>query len=211
MPTIIGAIFFLCGLYCFLWREDSLFGLLIISSLFEAASAVNVAERGIQPYYLIAGFIIVRALVNRACGVRWNKLMPQGKWLLIFTIIAVASAFLLPIIFAGMPVYDPRIGVDEGLFIHPPLRFGLTNLAQAGFLLCHVVTAYALLAIDFSDAKTRKAYVVAFYLVVLVVFVQAACQFVGVEFPDSLIRNNPGYSLAGSGFLTNRDEESGHL
>ncbi len=195
MPTIIGLIFFCCGAYCFLYKEDGLLGLLIISSVFEASSAVNIAGRGIQPYYLIAGFIIARALVNRALGARSYKRMPQGNWLLLFAVIAVGSAFLCPILFAGVPIYDPKIGIDDGLFVRPPLRFGLNNVIQASYLVWHIASAFALLAIKFSATKTRRAFLGAFYIEAFFVSAESLCQIAGINFPLWIVLNNPGYSL----------------
>jgi hypothetical protein len=195
MPTITGVIFFCCGAYCFLCKEESLLGLLIISSVFEASSAINVAERGIQPYYLVAGFIIARALVNRALGFRSNKLLPYRSWLLVFGVVAVASAAVSPFIFAGIRVYDPKIGIDDGLFIRPPLQFGFNNVIQAGYLAWHIATAFALLAIKFSAAKARRAYLWAFYIEVCFISAESICQLVGINFPLWLVLNNPGYSL----------------
>lgn len=195
MPTIIGIAFFCCAAYCFFLKEDSLLGLLIIASIFQAASAINIGERGIQPYYVVAVFIIARALVNRILGIRSRAHMPQAPWLLLFGFIAVASAFILPFLFAGIPVYDPKIGIDEGALFQPPLSFGLNNIAQAGFLTCHIATAYAVLTMNFSSRKARKAYIWAFYLVVVIIAAQAVCQITGIPFPNKLILNNPGYSL----------------
>jgi hypothetical protein len=195
MPTIIGVIFFCCAAYCFLLKEDGLFGLLIIASVFQAASAINIGDRGIQPYYVVAGFIIARSVINRGLGVPVKARTPQAAWLLLFGSIAIASAFVLPFIFAGVPVNDPKIGIDDSLVIHPPLRFGLNNLAQAGFLACHIATAFAVVALKGSSAKARKAYIWAFYIVALIIAAQSVCQLTGVPFPNSLILNNPGYSL----------------
>jgi hypothetical protein len=195
MPTIIGVIFFCCAAYCFVLKEDSLFGLLIISSVFQAASAINIGERGIQPYYVVAAFIIARGLIDRSLGAPVKARMPQAASLLLFGAISIASAFALPFIFAGIPVYDPKIGIDDSLVIHPPLHFGLNNLAQAGFLAFHIATAFAIVAINGSSNKARKAYILAFYVVALIVVAQSACQLTGIPFPNSLILNNPGYSL----------------
>ncbi|HTF71750.1 MAG TPA: hypothetical protein VK638_54695 [Edaphobacter sp.] len=203
MPTIIGGIFFIFGLYYFFLKEEGLLGLLIIASVFQASSAVNIAERGIQPCYVIATFIIARAIVNYTLGVRLKKIMPKNNWLLLFGVIAVVSAFILPVIFSGIPVYDPKGGIDEGGTMRPPLRFGLNNVAQAGFLIWHIVTVYALLAIKFSAKKTYKAYIWAFYLIVIFVAAQSICQLVGIPFPDSLIRNNPGYGMSDPRFMSN--------
>jgi hypothetical protein len=112
MPTIFGVLFFCAGAYCFLRKEEGLLGLLIIASLFEASSALNIVERGIQPHYVIATFIIVRALVNGVLGLRSGSPMPQGKWLLIFGAVAIVSTLVFPLFFAGTPIYDPKLGID---------------------------------------------------------------------------------------------------
>jgi hypothetical protein len=195
MPTVIGIIFFCCGAYCFLFKEDNLLGLLLIAGTFEAASAVNIGQRGIQPYYVVAAFIIARAVVNRLLGVRLKRAMPQGRWLLIFGAIGITSALVLPVIFAGVPIYDPKIGIDDGLFIRPPLAFGLNNIGQAGYLAWHIATAFSLLGIKSSAAKARTAYVWAFYIEVFFVFTESLCQLAGIDFPLWLVLNNPGLSL----------------
>jgi hypothetical protein len=195
MPTIIGVIFFCLGAYYFLRKEEGLLGLLIIASVFEAASSINIAERGIQPHYVIAAFIIARALVNGVLGLRPSSRMPQGKWLLAFGAITILSTLTLPIIFSGTPIYDPKIGIDDGLFIRPALQFGLNNVAQAVFVALHVATAYAVLGIAFSDKTTRRAYIFAFYLALFFIFAQSFCSLTGLPYPDSILRNNPGYGI----------------
>ena len=58
MPTVIGIIFFCLAAYCFLFKEEWLFGLLLVSVVFEAASAINFGERGIQSYYIVWIFVV---------------------------------------------------------------------------------------------------------------------------------------------------------
>jgi hypothetical protein len=193
MPTIFGVIFFCAGAYCFLRKEDGLLGLLIIASVFEAASAVNIAGRGIQPHYVIAIFIIARALLNGILGYRSGGSMPQGKWLLTFAVVAVIATLVFPFIFAGTPIYEPKLGIDEPS--RPPLHFGLNNVAQAVFVVWHLATAYALLGIRHSLNTSRKIYFFAFYLALLFIFVQSFCSLTGLPYPDSVIRNNPGYGI----------------
>jgi hypothetical protein len=195
MPTAIGVVFFCCGAYCFLRKEEGLLGLLIIAIAFEASSAVNIADRGIQPYYVVALWIILRAFANRALGIRSDASMPQGRSLLLFGAIAIASGLVYPIVFAGIPVYEPKIGIDDGLFIRPPLKLGLNNLAQAGFLACHICVLYAILSLRVCAKKARSAYVVTFYIVAAVVFVQSLCQIFGIAFPYKLLLSNPGQSV----------------
>src|ERR1700727_205610 len=117
MPTVIGIIFFCAAVYCFFLKQESLLGLLIVASFFGAASAINFGDRGIQPYYVVALFLIARGFLNLVAAPGPKRSIPQGLWLLIFGAIAIASAFVLPVMFAGIPVYDPKIGIDDGLFI----------------------------------------------------------------------------------------------
>jgi hypothetical protein len=193
MPTIIGVIFFCAGAYCFLRKEDGLLGMLIIASVFEASSALNVAERGIQPHYVIATFIIARALLNGVLGFRPGGPMPQGKWLLIFGAVAIFATLVFPFVFAGTPIYDPKLGIDEPT--RPPLQFGLNNVAQAVFVAWHIAAAYAVLHIRYSAKTTRRVYIFAFYLALAFVFAQSFCSLTGLPYPDSVFRNNPGYGI----------------
>ncbi len=193
MPTIFGAIFFCFGAYYFLRKEEGLLGLLIVASVFEAASALNIAERGIQPHYIVAGFIIARALANRILGLTPAFRMPQARWLLAFGAIAIVATLVLPFVFAGTPIYEPKLGIDEAS--RPPLHFGLNNVAQAVFVAFHIVTAYAVLGIAYSARKTRKLYIFAFYLALFFIFAQSFCSLTGLPYPDSILRNNPGYGI----------------
>jgi hypothetical protein len=202
MPTIIGVIFFCSGAYCFLRKEGALLGLLLLSTLFEASSALNVAGRGIQPHYVVAGFIIARALVNRVFRLTSSSPAPHGKWLLLFGGIAIISTLTLPIVFAGTPIYDPKIGIDDGLFIRPPLSFGVNNIAQAVFVAWHIGTAFALLRIKSSEVITQKFYIFVFYVGLFFIFVQSFSSLTGIPYPDTLIRNNPGYEISGAQLIS---------
>jgi hypothetical protein len=195
MPTVIGAIFFVAALYCFFFREDALFGLLLIATVFEAASAVNIGDRGIQSYYVVAVFIIIRGAVNNFLGIRPRILMTQYPRLLVFGAISVISATIFPIVFSGIPIYDPKIGIDDGLFIRPPLHIGINNFIQSGYLICHILVALSLSYIKFSPSKTRSAFIFAFYLEFSFVFAESIFQLAGIPFPLSLVLNNPGYAL----------------
>lgn len=191
MPTLLGVIFLCCSAYCFLTNKRGLFGVLIVATVFQASGALKFGDRGIQCAYIVESFIITRALLDRLVQGQTRKPMPQGRWLLLFLGIAVVSAFTLPFVFAGIPVYEPLSGIDLGLLVRPPLHFALNNVTQVCFLLWHVATAYAVLDIGFSAKSIRRAYLVAFYIVLFCVFSQAICRVTGIPFPDTWVRNNP--------------------
>jgi len=195
MPTVIGTIFFSCGIYCFFLNEGGLLPLLLVSSIFEAASAVNIAGRGIQPYYVVSIFIIAKALANRFLGVSLIRPPAYRNPLLVFGFIAVGSAFVLPVLFAGTPIYSSKMSIDDPFFFRAPLALGLDNFAQAGFLACSIAVVLSVPTLRFSVEKVRRAYIFAFWLLALIVLAQSACQLLGITFPDFLIRNNPGYGL----------------
>jgi hypothetical protein len=201
MPTFIGLIFFCAGAYCFLRKEEGLLGMLIIASVFEAASALNIAGGGIQPHYVIAIFIIARALVNRIFGLCPRSRLPEGRWLLVFGGVAIIATLVFPVVFAGTPVYDPKLGIDEGILVRPPLRFGLANVAQAVFVFLHIATAYAILGIRNSAVTTRKFYIFAFYFSLAFIFAQSFTSLTGLPYPDSVLRNNPGYGIVETGLF----------
>jgi hypothetical protein len=195
MLTVIGSLFLLSGGYCFLWAPNRLFGLLVISSLFEASSVVNIGGRGVQPYYLIATFFIARAMLykirNGGVNVTFN-----GRGLLIgFAVLGTVSAFVLPVVFAGMPVYDPSLGIDAGMVFRPPLELGLGNFAQAGYLGIQALVVWAAACSPSSLSVSRRAYTGAFYLLVAVISIQLICKELRVSFPYSVLQNNPGYYM----------------
>lgn len=200
MPTIIGGIFFFFGLYFFFWKEEALLGLLLVSVIFEASSVLNIAKRGIQPFYLIEGFIIVRAVLNSLLGVAPQKAIPKNVWLVFFVVVSVVATVACPIIFAGTPVYAVKEGIDSPL--RPPLEIGLNNAAEGGFLVIHVMALYAILLVRTSLRSLNKAFMVAFFFLLLFIFGQSLSNITHIPFPDSIIRNNPGYGLAGTDRMT---------
>ena len=195
MPTLIGALFLLVGGYCFVKAPKCLFGVLLVSGLFEASSALNIGDRGIQPYYVIAALFVARALLYKHQS-REEAAHFKGKGLLAaFAALGVASAFVLPRLFAGLPVFDPSLGLDAGLIVRPPLAFGTGNVAQAGYLIVQVLVVWAASLRFSSLAFSRKAYVVSFYLLAGVIAVQLLCAQLKIAFPYSVLQNNPGYYM----------------
>ncbi|MEG9437699.1 hypothetical protein JAO29_16230 [Edaphobacter sp. HDX4] len=191
MPTIVGTIFLCFAVFFFLFRQDRLFGLLIIASIFQGSAALKFGTRGLQSFFIIEMLIVLRSIGNLLLRPRQREPLPEGFWLLLFGGISIASAFIGPFLFAGMPIYDPLQGIDLGALIRPPLHFGGTNVTQVAYLSLHLATAYALMTIPYSEKKTSKAYLIAFYLLALCVFVQAFCRVTGIPFPDSVVRNSP--------------------
>jgi hypothetical protein len=193
MPTPLGIMFFVATIYCFVRSSGSLFSLLIFSSLFQAGSVINIGTLGIQPFYFVGCFFIMRTFLGRSIINVRSEIFRGKTALLLFSALAVFSAFTLPFFFQGIPVYDPKVGVD--FFIRPPLKFGLGNVAQAGYLGLEVCVVLAAGAQREDLDKFLKTFWVSFYFLSAVIFTQFLCQHIGVAFPSSIFANNPSYYI----------------
>lgn len=192
MPTLIGVFFLFSGLYCFFCRRDWLFGLTIFSAFFQAASILNIGSRGVQPYYLIALLYIGSHLNALFVGPRTRF---SGKFLLLgFAAIGALSALVLPIVFAGTPVYSPGLTLDEGFFFRTPLQLSATNLVQAGCLLVNVSVVFTAASAK-RVAATATFYKASFALMIALILVQFAASFAGRAIPMGMVRNNPSYGI----------------
>jgi hypothetical protein len=209
--TLFGAILVPLTVAAFFFRPDYLLPLLVVSAAFPAATVFNVSvgnfPGGVQPFYFVAAFVAVRVAVIAR---RSHRLLPRegsavgraSRPLMWFWLWAVPSAFILPVIFRGMSVLVPREGIPEVADVLSsgayggPLQWGLSNLAQAGYLtLCVAVVIYA--ARISGPAMSHRA-VRALRLAVGIVAVVAILQLVALEFgwgfPYGLLNANPAWS-----------------
>ena len=202
--TLLGAFFIPLAIACFLLRPFYLLPLLVISSVFEAGSVLNGVigdfEFGIQPFYLIEMFIVLRLVMLRLGPA---KLLPRRESpmrivvLLLFGFWAwsVFSAFVMPHLFAGTLVSVPRNGGDSEF---SPLVWNLSNLVQAGYLTLNVGTVlYALHIVrtKLESEQLIKAIYWAAFIVVLIGFLQFAAERGGWDFPYETFNSNPGYAM----------------
>lgn len=193
MPTVIGLLFFLASVYFFFQKDDRLFALVIVSAIFQASSVIASDEHGIQPYYAVAAMFVLQCILRGGIG-GGAKFKGKG-WMTLFGVIGIASALILPVVFAGIPVYDPYIGIDDGLFVRPPLHLGLSNLTQSVYLLLEVLVVVGAAQTVRNGNFSRKAYRLAFYLLAGIVMLQFLFSVVGADFPYYLLQTHGGYSM----------------
>ena len=158
--TAIGIILIPTSLVIFLLKPNYLVCWAILVSTFQAASVLNVGGGfpiGITPYFFVALLIAARFAVLYASGrLSFDAQEPityylRPLWLL--TLWAVCSAFLLPTLFAGVPVHVPRNGMEADAL---PLQWTMSNAAQAGYMVLNAVfVAYAIwLSSSFENTKS---------------------------------------------------------
>jgi hypothetical protein len=195
MPTPIGVIFILVSLFCFFRRDDSLFAVVLFSAIFEASSIIAAKTFGIQPYYAVASLFVLQMLYRATQQSMPGQKFRGRKWMYSFAVIGILSAFILPVIFSGTAVYNPYAGIDEGLLLSPPLHLGLANFTQSAYLLLDVLVVLGASRLPSSSWFSRKAYLLSFYVLTGIIFVQFLCSSLGVAFPYFLIQNHGGYGL----------------
>jgi hypothetical protein len=202
--TLLGIFFIPAVLVCFLWRPFYLLPLLLVASVFEAGSVFNGAigefEYGVSPFCLTEIFIVLRLLMLALGPTKLVKLLPPVNpmravaWLLLgFWLWCFFSAFVMPHVFAGTFVSVPRGGNEEEF---APLRWSLSNLAQAGYLTLNVGTVlYALHMV--RTHRQSEQILRALYGAVLIVVVIGVAQFLasvaGWDFPYETFSSNPVY------------------
>lgn len=190
MLTIVGVLFLLTAIYAYYRSVQSLFALLLFSSLFPATALIDIGSRWIPPYYIIACLFIIKSFTIKHDSNSISSF--NGKYVLVvFGCIGVTSAILLPLVFSGTPVYSPQVGIDDGAFYRPPLHLNPGNIGQACYLLINV---FVLLAAGKSRAlalKTAHGYWNSCYFLITIVFLEKICDTIGVQFPYSVILNTP--------------------
>lgn len=194
MPTALGFIFAAGALYCFFRKDDSLFAVVLVSAIFQASSIISAETFGIQPYYAVGSLFVLQTLYRITTSAGLSARFRGKRWMYIFAAVAVLSAVILPIVFAGTAVYNPYAGIDDGLLLSPPLRLGLANFTQSVYLLIDVgvVVGASRLA---KSGLIRRAYLLTFYLAAGIIFVQFLCSRLGIPFPYALLQNHGGYSV----------------
>jgi hypothetical protein len=146
MVSIVGGIFVVLILACLMLRRELLPWVLSAAFPLLATAALVVAGQSILPYYVVAIAIIVSRLVpvrvkdllqiDLAARVGLRSLLAFGVWTLIVTIAG-------PLLFAGVPVLNPREGIDQGVAEPALLAPQISNFAQSAYLIfgiCVVVT-----------------------------------------------------------------------
>ena len=182
----------------------------IVVSALDAASVVNVGGGfpvGITPYFFVASLIAARVgarALNGRIGFRGGEpVRDHVRALSLFVLWAAASAFLLPVIFKGLPVDLERAGVDQTYLYRVPLHWTFSNAGQAGYLLldlCVVLLFVGNAARPGYIAGLMRAFTWCGLIVVAVGAYQLLSYRFGFPFPKSFFYSNTAWAqLAGEG------------
>ena len=199
--TLLGLVLIVMSLR---WIADPLrlLQLAIVCSIFEAAAAMVIGgTMGLQPAMVPALLFVTYVALQYCLGMRY-----PGEGQVIWTMMpllglvayALFSIFVLPQAFEGKIMVWPQRPdlIDPG---YVPLAFTSGNVTQSMYLLFDVVvaTCAALVATRPSVPyrSLLRAYLLGGYIAVGFAFWDFGSRTVGLPFPDSIIRSNPGWQI----------------
>ena len=191
------------GIYCF---SSHLAEWAIFSSVLQGAALVNIGGSfaiGLSPYFFVVALIASRVVPQWATGrIRFFRDEPvvlHARTLAIFIIWCVFSAFALPVLFDGLPVDSPRLGVDQGYYIQSPLHWSPSNAGQAGYMILNFVMVICLLQVAGRPGRLQRlvsAFSWSGVFVAAVGAYQIFCHRLGLPFPSWLFNSNQAWGQA---------------
>jgi hypothetical protein len=196
------------GIFCF---SSYLAEWAIFSAVLQGAALVNIGGGfavGLSPYFfvvvLIASQIIPKWATGRIRFFAEEPVTTHARILAIFAIWCVFSAFVLPVLFDGMPVDSPRAGVDQGYYIQSALHLSPSNMGQAGYMILNFVMVMCLLQMAAWPGRLERlvsAFSWSGVFVAAVGIYQILCHRLGLPFPSWLFNSNEAWAQAPNQFI----------
>jgi hypothetical protein len=203
---ISGIILIPCTLYIFIFTPSKLGQWAVFVTIFQAAAIANIGGGsgfGLMPYFFVVMMISARLLPQWWSGrirfLRGEPVTGHLRTMVLFISWAVVSAFVLPVLFAGLPVDDPRLGVDRSFFAQMPLHWSFSNCGQAAYMLLNLIFVLHLLHVSETPdyyARLQSAFTWSGICVVAVGAYQIGCAHVGLKFPAWLLNSNAAWGQA---------------
>jgi hypothetical protein len=157
IPTIFGYLIIVAALVLMPTTITRMLGLVLVSSLLGAASAVSLPSLGganITPASLALLFLVVRILLCPAGQFSIiAKAFQQNVFLAFFCIYGAVTAFLLPRLFFHVINVPQLRATGGGLFSTAPLEFSSQNITTAIYL---IGTFLAFLSATIASGVERK-------------------------------------------------------
>jgi hypothetical protein len=199
--TPIGFLLIPLSVFIFYFRPKYLVAWAIIVSAFQAASVINIGGGfaiGISPYFFVVSLITIRfavaCLEGRLSFKRGDIALEITRPLLMLAGWGVASAFLLPHLFAGTYVDTPRLGMDP--VSTTPLAWSMSNAAQAGYLILNSVfviyVVWRSTESSFVD-QLANSFIWCGAIAAAVGAYQLAAHVLGFRFPAEVFNSNSGW------------------
>lgn len=198
--TLFGVIWFFLLLVGFFRPISWMVFLLILSGVFQATAVINLTDKGFSPFLFSQICFILR---NAISILNTNeKIVRPDKgfiYLVSFLLLSALGAITLPVLFKGMKIYSPELGIDLNYLTGgTSLSFKGGNLVQCFYLLLDVTCLYQLykLRSRFLFRIAMNSFIFSIFVVLIIGFWEfASKQFGIIYYPTNFISNNAGYAL----------------
>lgn len=193
MPvTVVGLVFVMGAVVVMLARRRPMPLLLSCGAALPSSAAVVTERNAVGPFALVAVVATVAASMSwirhsRHSGAP-NHPRPGWRALVLFTLWAVCVTGIGPVLFAGIPVLNPRRGVDAEVQFPSALGFTVSHLAQIAFLLVGVGVVFHLAEVRRSVAALPT---VGFAFGTLLCSAQLLANKIGLRWPVAIFSNSP--------------------
>jgi hypothetical protein len=190
---------FALGMLLFALGPNALLMGLIIASVLQAMAFINVGDSPIIVYYFFGSLFIVRALFDILCQptvVAWsNAQSAPAMYLGILIALAAIGALLLPNIFLGLPVYSPKLGLDDQLNHMSSLAFEVSHLNQVAQLVVNALIVYILWLKPIAPTVLIRSITLGWAIVIFFCLWQLLANVTGIYFPEEYLYTVEGWSL----------------
>lgn len=205
LPLTIGIFFF--SSYLAEWA--------IFTVVLEGAALVNVSGGfavSVEPFFFVTALIATTLIPQWVTGkirlLAEEPVRAEIRVLAIFVLLGVASAFVLPVLFEGLPVDSARVGVGTSYYQRRPLRWTFSNAGQAGYLVLDLLLVLRLVQVSVIPGRLERlvnALSWAGMFAAGVGVYQMACRAMSIPFPSWLFNSNEVWAelpnqLIGNGF-----------
>jgi len=169
--------------------------LAIILHIFQGVSVLNIHGSNyysLSVYHFILIFITFHFFIRRKFFLKnfiYNKFL---KILYIFLIWSIIITIVGPLVFDGVGVYNPRIGMDDQYNNLSNLSFSAGNLSQLFYILMNIsFLAFGIIhASLFSKKLIIKSYIYSGIIVVLFSFWQKISFIYNIYYPAEILYSN---------------------
>ena len=176
----------------------------IITAILQGAALVNSGGGfavGLSPYFFVTALIALRLvpqlLTGKVSFFTDEPVRSHVHVLFMFTLWCAVSAFVLPLLFQGLPVDSPRSSVDSSYYTQLPLTWSFSNAGQAGYMILNLMLVLRILQLSTSQKRLERlinAFSWSGMLVAGVGVYQILCNRFGLPFPSWLFNSNQAWA-----------------
>lgn len=187
--TIIGFIFLLLIIFCWIKSYESLVILTLVSCVFVGTSMVDIGDKSIPPYLFCATSVVLYNFFHWGANFIGSKL---SMVVLLFLIYVIFITAVSPMFFSGMRVLPSNLdlGVEQGGI---PLKFGLNNIAQLLYVVVNMLTVCCLFRSRhlISGNIVKKSFLISLSLVLFLGFWDYVSKITeAIRFPYEILLNS---------------------